>query len=489
MAQYAYVVARNTRAGIQEEIDKAHAEGGGLVFLPRGVYRLDGPLRLKSNVHLTGVGERSVLAIDPALGLAGVEVNAIELDSGDEEMPHDIEISKLAIRGPGESPDITEEVASAVGKGCGIVAWQTAVRNVVVRACRLENMSGCGILFFTQQADHPMTDITIRGCGLLQNRRPDETGTPSNFKDIFFYGTDLEDVRIEDNVCAFAPNAVSLYGNDSGIAFVGNGHGGAVRHVQLTGNRCIGHYRHGLVTNYGRMEADGIFASNNRCEDNGWVGLYVNTEFTFTQSGRVVVTGNFCAHNGCGGINEPGRPDATIRGGIVLNGSYHTVVSNNVCTDNGKPGTVFKEHGRVADADAVHAAGIRVRGMEHIVDANLVKGNLGDGIVLWPGQVGQVSITNNRAVQNKKNGILIAGRPDEAAKQVVVTGNVCVGNGENGIRSFLTDGALMASNYIFDNAKVGIALERTARHVEIEGNFTDVQIRQQRAKNDIVKRW
>ena len=104
MAQYAYVVARNTRAGIQLEIDKAHAEGGGLVFLPRGRYQIDASLRLKPNVHLTGVGEETVLEVDAATGPAGAEVNVIELHGGEDEAAHDVEISKLTIRGPGTSP-------------------------------------------------------------------------------------------------------------------------------------------------------------------------------------------------------------------------------------------------------------------------------------------------------------------------------------------------------------------------------------------------
>lgn len=471
MAQYAYVVARNTRAGIQVEIDKAHAEGGGLVFLPRGRYRLDGPLRLTSNVHLTGVGTQTVLEIDPAMGPAAVDVNVIELAGGDEAAPHDIEISKLAIRGPGMQPDIAAGVSSDFRKGCGIIAAQTEVRHVVVRACRIENTSGCGILFFTQGAHHLMEGITIRDCYLLQNRRPPESGKPDLYKDIFFYGACFEHVCVEGNVCGFAPNASSAYGNDSGVAFVGNGHGGYVRHTRLVGNVCTGHRRHGLITSYGKMEDDGVFVSDNRCENNGWVGLYVNTDGTFTQNGRVVISGNYCCHNGFGDVGEPDGEDATIRGGIVLGVAYHAVVSGNICMDNGEPGPAFAAQGIVAGAAAVHASGINVRGREHLVDNNLVKGNKNHGIALWPGQVSQVSLTNNRAVQNGRHGLLVAGAPGEEAQQVIVAGNVCVGNGENGIHSFLTDGALVASNYICDNEKAGIELDRTAKHVKLEGNF------------------
>lgn len=474
MAQYAYVVARNTRAGIQLEIDKAHAEGGGLVFLPRGVYRLDGPLRLKPNIHLTGVGERTVLTVDPEV-VDAVDINLIELDSGDEAMPHDIEISKLALRGPGVSPDITQEVASAIGKGCGIVSWQTAVRNVVVRACRIENASGCGILFYTQSNDQPMAGITIKDCHLLQNRRPDESGTPSSYKDIFFYGLSFETVRVEDNVCVFTPNASSRYGNDSGLAFVyhNRSDGGYVRHTRLTGNICAGHRRHGLITSYGKMEDDGVFVSGNRCENNGWVGVYVNTNVNYTRDGRLVIAGNYCCNNGFGGSGQPDRGDATIRGGIVLGAAYNAVVTGNICMHNGEPGPDFARHGAVADDAAVHAAGIRVRGVETIIEGNLLKGNKNAGIAMWPGKVSHISITNNRAVQNGQHGIVMAGASGEDAQQIVVTGNVCADNGQDGIRGFYTDGALVASNYIFDNEKADFNMAGSARRIRMEGNFTD----------------
>ena len=488
MAQYAYVVARNTRAGIQEEIDKAHAEGGGLVFLPRGVYTLDGPLCLKANVHLTGVGAQSLLTVDPALGAAAAEMNVIELDGGDEPLPQDIEISKLAIRGPSKSPDISEAAASVIGKGCGIVALQVDVRNVVVRACRIENVGGCGILFYSQRADHHLEGVTIKDCYLHQNRRPDEEGMPSNYKDIYFYGAHFEHVRVEGNVCTFAPNASSQYGNDSGIAFVGNGRGGYVRHTWLTGNFCSGHRRHGLITGYGKMEQDAVFASGNRCENNGWVGLYVSSSFNYMEeegvavSGKfgVVVSGNFCNHNGFWG-DKPGSRDTSIRGGIVLNGAYHTVVTNNVCMYNGVPAPAFAKMGGVAEAEAdkvaaANAAGIRVRGAENIIDGNLLKGNQNAGIRMWPGQVSHTSITNNRAVDNRGQGIVLAGLDSAKAQKIVVTGNVCAENKDYGIQGFHTDGALVASNYVFDNEKVGVRMENNTQGVQVETNFIDPKL-------------
>ena len=57
-----------------------------------------------------------------------------------------------------------------------------------------------------------------------------------------------------------------------------------------------------------------------------------------------------------------------------------------------------------------------------------------------------------------------------------------------GIRSVLTDGALVASNYICDNAKAGIAVERNAGCVEVEGNFIDARAGQRAVQDATVKR-
>lgn len=53
------------RAAIQQAIDAASAAGGGVVTLPAGTYRVDGPLFLRSGVRLTGVGPTTVIKAGP----------------------------------------------------------------------------------------------------------------------------------------------------------------------------------------------------------------------------------------------------------------------------------------------------------------------------------------------------------------------------------------------------------------------------------------
>ncbi len=479
MAQGVHVVEGNTREAIQLVIDRASGEGGGVVFLPARLgptgpipYTLDGAIELKSNVSLIGAGDQTVLRMEDGLSDAS-NVNFIELVGETGKGIHDIKISNLAIEGPGVSKDLSQGASAEARQGCGILALDQPVHNVVVEACRIENVSGCGIYFRTTTGD-PIKNVTIRDCRLLQNRVPSEDKNPNSYKDIFFNARFFENICVEGNVCSFTPNGTSTYGNDSGISFVITSGKGYVRNVRFVGNVCSGHRRHGLITSYAEMENDGVFVSNNRCENNGWVGIYVNTKDKFNQNAGLVIQGNICNYNGFRGFLNPQRTDGTIRAGIVLIEPHHAIISNNICMNNGQPGGDFVDKVTI-DAAATNASGIRIRGKEVIVEGNLVKGNEDSGVVMWPGLVSRVSIVNNRALQNGKHGVEVAGVPGGKAKQVVVTGNMCADNGGNGIRVSATDGALVASNYVSNNGGLGIELDGRTENVSVDGNFVQAK--------------
>ena len=74
-----------------------------------------------------------------------------------------------------------------------------------------------------------------------------------------------------------------------------------------------------------------------------------------------------------------------------------------------------------------------------------------------------------------------------------VTGSVArneegVGFRRYGIRSVLTDGALVASTYICDHEKAGMTVKRNAGHVEVEGNFINARAGQRAVQDATVKR-
>ncbi len=377
-----------TSTEIQQQIDAAFTAGGGEVVLPAGEHTLEAPLRLKPHVNLRGTGEQTLLTTED------VDTNFIELDPGADAAAHDIEISNLHLKGPGTSPDITRDVSSASTKGCGILAATHGngkeVRNVLIEGCRIENVSGCGILFHTDH-DVLVQAVTVKNCQLHQNRRPPDTGKPAHYKDIFFYGTRFENIHVEGNTSTFTPNDASSYGNDSGIAFVINGigrQGCFVKNTRLIGNECSGHRRHGIVTNYDFLVPTDVEVRRNTCRDNRWVGIYVNTSQKKEREGNLIIEDNVCEHNGYGGSSKPDAPDSTIRGGIVLAGCYNAQINNNRCNDNGRSSSSFGG----ADASAKHAAGIRVRGKNLTLKGNKTENNEGGSIKKWPEPYENVTI-------------------------------------------------------------------------------------------------
>ncbi|GAA3403593.1 glycosyl hydrolase family 28-related protein [Paenibacillus hodogayensis] len=98
-------------AAIQKAIDCLSDKGGGMVFIPYGVYMLTGPLQMKSGVVLQGEGARTVLkasqtsgwnesyrAMVELVGTAGAEVRDLVLDqhgSGRNPLEHRISYTML----------------------------------------------------------------------------------------------------------------------------------------------------------------------------------------------------------------------------------------------------------------------------------------------------------------------------------------------------------------------------------------------------------
>ena len=402
------------REEIQNLINDAAKAGRREVLVEAGTHVLDAPLALFSGLTLRGVSGQAILKTENKditfIRLVG-ESTAVELNLDasdrrhqnrraivdesrvDDSGPHSIEISDLILQGPGTNrEDITADASSKETKGCGILAYvnqspagRQEIRDILIQRCRLENLSGSGIRFDTRQ-DVPIERITIRDCQLLNNRRPADpppppgSGLPSpdSYKDIIFYGVEFGDILVENNTCAFTPTATSRYGNDSGIAVVQNGQReGELRNSVFRGNTCSGHRRHGIATNYGDLVPLNVEASGNTCHDNRWVGLYVQTNPVRLNQDNVFLVDNTCNNNGYGGLKRaPGTSvmddaDKSIRGGIVLNFCYKSRVTRNRCRDNGTPGSGFEG----VDDSKQFASGIRVRGIDVRMEANVVQGN------------------------------------------------------------------------------------------------------------------
>lgn len=482
MAQHTYLVENTTGDAIQAQIDKAQQDGGGTVYLPPGTYTLGTSLTVPSGVRLVGAGEATRLKLDAGLGAALFDTSFIKLGAAGATEVRNVEIRRLHIEGPGTHGNLHEHVSSRPDRGCGIIAFALTVAQVVVAECIIENVSGCGIYFGTN-AEHPISDVRVEHCRLYDNRIPEERtvtgpdGQPKAerldagiYKDILFYGVHFENIRVEGNICTFTPRATNKHGNDSGIAFISNGRSGRVRNAHIVNNVCSGHRRHGIVTSYGRMINDGGYVAANTCDSNGWIGVYANNAppeagngAETAQTGRLVITGNRCAFNGTL-HNFEGRP-AGFRGGIVLAGVNYSITSDNVCLNNGKVGPALEALNMTAPPESADAPGIRVRGFNNIITGNLLAENAGDGVMMWPGDVGEISITNNRIFRNGGHGIVAAGVPNKLAREVVVVGNLCTGNAKNGINASQVDGLLLAMNFNERNTGGDVSIHPSTKNI------------------------
>ncbi len=90
--------------------------------------------------------------------------------------------------------------------------------------------------------------------------------------------------------------------------------------------------------------------------------------------------------------------------------------------------------------------------------------------MLWPGRTSEVSILNNRAVQNERQGIEVAGIPEDRAQQVIVMGNLCTGNHHHGIHLSRTESGLVASNYVANNGISKIFKDGSSANVSVQAN-------------------
>jgi nitrous oxidase accessory protein NosD len=107
---------------IQLTIEYAHGMGGATVHLPAGTYRLDGPVRPRSNVILQGEGDATVLQVSG-------DTNGLVLRGNDaSDVVHTVAIRDLQVRGP-ELPDTLST----------LIAMEAFVENVRVERCMLVN--------------------------------------------------------------------------------------------------------------------------------------------------------------------------------------------------------------------------------------------------------------------------------------------------------------------------------------------------------------
>ena len=126
---------------LQTAIDKAAAEGGGTVYLPRGIYRLENPITVKSGVELRGCTafphyvtcDTTYLLTDYGKGSADMRpLIVLEKNSGlcglavvyDKVDPDDIQPYATAVQGRGEDIYVINTVISTAWTGIDLETYR-----------------------------------------------------------------------------------------------------------------------------------------------------------------------------------------------------------------------------------------------------------------------------------------------------------------------------------------------------------------------------
>ncbi|MFE4651522.1 glycosyl hydrolase family 28-related protein [Streptomyces sp. NPDC056707] len=106
-------------AAIQDAIDDANAAGGGVVYIPRGTYKLTSAIALKSHVQLKGDGINATVLQQTSSSSHGISGSNLEL----------VSIEDLLVDGPGSGTGRGIHLGGTVV----IYSFYVTMRNVMVR--------------------------------------------------------------------------------------------------------------------------------------------------------------------------------------------------------------------------------------------------------------------------------------------------------------------------------------------------------------------
>jgi hypothetical protein len=347
-------------AAIQATINKAFADGGGTVYLPRGSYRLNTQLVPKHRVRITGDGPwRSKL-------LPYGEQCAVRGAGYYEDPIYDLNFSSFSIHG--ENQTLTGAYSSSNIKGF-YIAW---VKRITLRDVHVFNTgaTGIGIDFFQEGVIDACVAVN---CGRLNNGSTDPGGsgigvglgglsifqenlvmTNNHVRDNKRYGIFIE---TQDPASTCIGNIITnnwASGNQVGIGDSG-GTGAIISNNVVYKNTIAGiSVDSGTFAN-GKTGVDTI-VSNNEVYDNTAWGIRVEDTNSRAIT-NVHIKNNNVHKNGSGGIKVGPKETTTACDNIEVSGNRvhdnggngihfkyafgsgptfkNPIVKNNVCWNNG----------------------------------------------------------------------------------------------------------------------------------------------------------
>lgn len=350
-----------------------------------------------------------------------------------------------------------------------------AARDLKIRGTTFQNTGTYGMLVRAKRvADVTVTDTSIRGfktAGIAVDTGPKTTSTPSQ-QTQHIRNTRITDTNISNNRGAGITLA-SAHASDILLAR-NNVHDVGANGIQLlrafsiddvtVASNTVTNTTTGVYIDHRRLDGPhqdfSVDVTGNTLQENAEYGLRVDTDHASVTDFNL--RKNTFAANGYDGAR------------VTMPSIDNTVIADNVARDNAGTGV---------EVTGFSATNISVTG-------NRLDGNQQEGVLLAvAGSMGDVTVTENRALDNTDTGIAVT--HNVASTQIRLTNNTVAAN-DLGIRVGGPTSTLLANNSIVFNTRgagaapgssnraTGVLVQNaqsntTLRHNDIEGHITGLR--------------
>ncbi|WP_455675925.1 right-handed parallel beta-helix repeat-containing protein [Pradoshia sp.] len=423
---------------LQDEINQASINGGGTVTIPKGVYAVDEPIILKSNVHLKGAGMgESVIRLNLKKS-KGMEDDSTILKT--EPNAQNVQISDLTF--DGEKDKRKKQINDSYSH---TIVLQFVDGFNISRVEVLRSPSASIMLFNSRNGsvtDSKIIDGGSNGIIGLQktenvqiiNNEIDHTDHQNGIFISYQEGKSSENVTIEGNKVKDA--------GDFGIEVGHLVEDGEEQHVNIKvrNNEVVGSRNSGIAF---RTVSDGEI-ENNIIKGYGKTGGYggdgIFVEGWKNQSANVTVSNNIVEQTYTTG-------DANA---IYVTGMENTVIENNeIKASRGKG--LFVQASVIGENTGDFPEGIRLFNQLTIQGNKIYEGKM-EGIHLQGYKAEDIVIAGNEINHNLSAGLLIANL-DVMSRGLEVSDNIIKDNGLAGIDMYSQEDFIFERNRLVNNGQ------------------------------------
>lgn len=333
-----YTVLGNTFTAIQAKINQASANGGGLVWIPAGLYQGSTSINIKDNVVVRGMSQGSTI-LRATSGIVNGVIVGLSGDTVTDAIISDLTVDANNLNVNGiqvtNGARIYMEQIAVNNAARGI--WLNNTTDSMIEESRINNCSLRGI-----EASGARTQIiavnidTTADTGISFNNAPDSrversrivfTGATGATKHCIEIQNASHRVWITLNRC-FPTGGMGVHGtNSTGLRIIENqidSSGGTLECVGIDPG-CTDSLVRGNHLINGRDNGLSLSGARSHCTDNYidsplFMGIQINGD-------NMVVCDNIVRHAGNTGGSNPWA-------GIDLNNASHCIVTGNRCYDD-----------------------------------------------------------------------------------------------------------------------------------------------------------